>query len=624
MGTAVFSAAQSHISVPVDDSIYYILEQAQLRGICGPLPSVKPYSRNQVLDAIDEILAWDESLLVLPSKAFLKLSDREREILEAARKRYTVNGPEGFNLARGAYHFDLSTKKDGYRIAGNAGVGVESVNSMAAGDTKAFGTDTWFSFFLNGDLGENFSYDFNFRCGIMLAERSMPGEGWAFYTDDPATGSVPPGITPEPYNIQHEVNAYQQPKAFFPYTYRRQWDGFIFAFGEEVSAGNMINWPNVLSSGTAIISELSGAAFDGVLSYRFGRIRREWAGATGGGSLVFNGYARPFVAFEATYHPASWFSFSSLTGGLEYYNEKGISESAWTFQNLFSIEQVEFNYKNFVHFDIGSTVVYPKRFELGYIFPINNNFMYQNNIGDFDNMSLFFDLAFQYPGLGGIWFSAYADEVEASSIMKAFTLDRNMFALQAGAKIIIPHLPFTTIIMSYTKIEPYCYTHTRNFFPWYNSDQNFSGGGDNKPMETSYTNNGVGIGYYLPPNSDEFKIRLETRPFVNTVLSFQYQLIRHGAEYGSGQVDGSSYQSELWSSGRGSITKDFLNDGAYEWINVFKLGAGYSFTKIPLSVYAETGVVTTRWEDRRSGHTTDEYNDAFSFIFTLGMKYSIR
>ena len=47
---------QTHMAVPLGDPVYHVLEQAQLRGLCGFLPSVKPYSRAMVVSIINEIL----------------------------------------------------------------------------------------------------------------------------------------------------------------------------------------------------------------------------------------------------------------------------------------------------------------------------------------------------------------------------------------------------------------------------------------------------------------------------------------------------------------------------------------------------------------------------------------
>ncbi|MDR0761042.1 MAG: hypothetical protein LBF74_13205, partial [Treponema sp.] len=53
-GSGFLLSAQNHVSVPLDDPIYYVLEQAQMRGLCPPLPEVKPYSRSVILSAVKE------------------------------------------------------------------------------------------------------------------------------------------------------------------------------------------------------------------------------------------------------------------------------------------------------------------------------------------------------------------------------------------------------------------------------------------------------------------------------------------------------------------------------------------------------------------------------------------
>jgi hypothetical protein len=290
---------------------------------------------------------------------------------------------------------------------------------------------------------------------------------------------------------------------------------------------------------------------------------------------------------------------------------------------------VELNYKNYFHIDFGSSVVWPKRFELGYIFPLLDNFFYQNNIGDFDNMAIHLNVKGQYPGIGKLWVSFFLDEMEISSMGSAFDLDRHMFAYQAGAQGFLPFLSFTSLTVSYTKIEPYNYTHNnRTISPWYND-----------PMETAYVNSGVGLGYYLPPNSDEIKVRFDTRPLAQTAAHLQYQLIRHGADYGRHQVDGSSLVSELDPSGRSwkeSLRKNFLHDGAYQWLHIVKIGAEHKLKNLPLTIFGETGVAYSYFTDIGDSdymvyHPTPEdetprttagssYPKSTAFILTLGFK----
>jgi hypothetical protein len=332
--------------------------------------------------------------------------------------------------------------------------------------------------------------------------------------------------------------------------------------------------------------------------------------------------ARPFLGFETEFNPVSWFGIASMTGALEYYNREGIKESAGAFQNLFSVTMLQFRYKNYVFFDMIDAVVYPKRFELGYISPITNSFFYQNNIGDFDNMAITLNLKAQYPGLGNIWFSFFVDEMNLISEWR--TLDRQMVAMQGGMNVALPFLSFSSLKLSYTKINPYCYTHNRNYNPWY---------GDMR-METAYVNNGVSLGYYLPPNSDEILVKFKTMPVHNVNTHIQYQLIRHGADFGSNAIDGSNLLSELDTDGRNSnpvLKRFFLHDGAYQWMHIVKVGAEWNLSRLPIALYGETGVnlsyFTNTKEDANAGKShpysivdTSEYPKSTAFIVSLGIK----
>jgi hypothetical protein len=329
------------------------------------------------------------------------------------------------------------------------------------------------------------------------------------------------------------------------------------------------------------------------------------------------------MAMEATFSPFDWLGLSALTGVLEYYSTNG-RDSAMLNQNAFSQAIFEFNYKNYFHFDVGSSAIWPKRFELGYIFPLNSNFFYQNNIGDFDNMSLTVNMRGQLPGMGTAWASFYADEFDLSTKSNFFKLDRNMYAFQLGTNIRLPVFSFSSLTVSITKIEPYCYTHTRIFVPWYGTDAN----GAPLPMEQAYTNNGENLGYYLPPNSAELLVKFESMTGPRTKMRAQYQLVIHGADFGGSAVDGSSLLSELDPDGRN--TKDqskkfFLQDGAYQWQNVFKIGAEHSLAKykVPINLFGEIGIVHSFFTNI-DGAANSGSKSAFSIIDTSDYPQSTR
>ena len=601
-------AAQTHLAVPLGDPVYHTLEQAQMRGLCGFLPSAKPYSRAMVLSTIEGILANNET------RRFGKLTEAEREVLEQFQKRFKPDR-NGLDLLRGSYSTE-HTWDDVY-FSSELGFGADF--TFAGGyypDSGDFYKDIDLRFIVSfgGDLGKNTSYDLTLTGGFFKSPRTLLGYYNTYYED----------FIDKDDSVNQFLPAYSEPLAYFPYTYKKHWDGFVW-YITDISNSGQEGWPNELSIGYSMLPELAGIFFNGHVSYRFARLDREWAGMTNNGSLVLNQSAQPFVAIETTITPFNWLSVSSLTGVLEYYKTAGLKESAENFQNAFSIVMLEINYEKYMHIDFGSSVVWPKRFELGYIFPFADNFLYQNNIGDFDNMALFFNILGQYPGLGKLWFSLFLDEANPAS-GKLFNLSRQMFAFQFGTSVHIPWLAFSSATLSYTKVEPYNYTHTREFLPWY---------GD-RIMEQNYVNGGKSLGHYIPPNSDEILVRLESMPTTQSLVRLQYQLIRHGADYGSGAVGGSSLWSELDPSGRDTkpnLRKYFLEDGAYQWMHIFKIGGEYSFTgfNVPVKLFGEVGGVYSYFTnidgEPNSGSpssykviNTPEYPHSLGFIAVLGVR----
>ena len=613
-------AAQSHISVPLDDPIYYVIEQAQLKGLCPVLSEAKPYSQHKIKGIINTILSAEAE------SPWASLTASERSILQQTLASFEKQ--EGWNWLTGETYQEHTTKS-GITMTFNAGASWQSVASGSyefLGKDFSWGTDNWGVVFVGGDMGSAFSWNFSAGGGLMRAPRQELGTAYTFYE-----GFENKDIDPARKDQNKEYIAFSEPISFFPYTYQKNWDGSIFK-GDNLSSSGFYEWPYGISFGYQMNGEAAVSLLDDAIYVRAGRLQREWAAGTNGSSLALNATARPFFGLEANFEPFSWLRMATLTGILEYYNMKGISISSATFQNAFAISMAEANYKNFLQFSLGSSAVFPKRFEIGYSFPLLSRFFYQNNVGDFDNLALFATLILQYPGIGKIWGSAYVDEMDLSS-PEFFSQDRNMYAFQFGASasIPIPKLAFSNFTLQYTKIEPYVYTHQLVKTPWY----------DDTWMEEAYMNNGVSLGYYLPPNSDELKLRFESSVIGKGVFRFhaQYQMVRHGAEHGSRAVDGSGLNSQLDTTGRNDkegkpeLWKYFLHDGAYQWQHIFKVGGSFDMQglAIPLKLFCDLGVVYSYYTDidgkPNSGQRYDihkintaEYPTQTQFITTVGFK----
>jgi len=610
----VFNAAvfaQTHASVPFENQIYYILEQAELRGLCSPLSGVRPYAQSIVVSAIREILDSENNA---------RLKSAEREILEQYLEKFS-RPKTGIDWRRGAFYGETFVGED-TRISANLGLsanfeGSTGIYSYTSDNENFFGTEIWPEIYLNGDLGKNVSYNFNFAGGLIQVPRNELGDYWTYYDGFPTEEETTDDFA------NRQIPVFSEPLTHFPYSYRKRWDGSVFFLN---SLSSFSYWPGTIAGCYSLLSEISASFLDSKLNMRAGRLSHEWGSTPLGSSISINQAARPFFGIEASFSPVSWFSISSLTGALEYFNANGIKESSMNFQNFFSVNMLQFRYKNILFFDFTDAVVYPKRFEPAYMAPIINNFFYQNNVGDFDNMAMSFNLKAQYPGFGNVWVSFFMDEMNFLSDLS--TLDRQMFAWQAGLAFFLPFLSFSSIKLSYTAVNPYCYTHNRNFSPWY---------GDNR-METSYTNNGVGIGYYLPPNSDELLVKFDTMPAKNISTSLQYQMIRHGADFGPSAVDGSNFLSELggkiesvYRNSTPELKRFFLHDGAYQWMHIIKIGGEWTLEKAPISFFCEIGTVisyfTNTDEPANSGSAhpysiidTEPYLKSTAFIAKLGIR----
>jgi hypothetical protein len=483
------------------------------------------------------------------------LTANERRILLAAQQNFAL--PQtGFDLKRGAYYSE--TQNNGIKLSTDVALNWEMLFSNAFFPSQAdfrWGADVRVNGTVQGDMGNNFSYGFTIAGGI--ADR----------------------------------NAGAEPLAFFPYTFLRHWDGFVLNTASDQSDSRAL--PEGLCVGYAALPELSGSLLGGRMSYRWGRVLREWGGMSNGTSLTLNKNAQPFLALELSAAPLDWLIFSTLTGVLEQYPTEDSDSASVTNQNAFSITMMEINYKNIVHLDFGSSVVWAKRFELGYMFPLQDNFLHQINIAGLDNTSFFANLQGQYPGVAKLWVSGFWDEL--NSDLGIFDADKTIFAVQAGTTVLMPHISFGSLTLIYTKVKPYCYTSYTN--------------------AAAYVNAGESLGYYVPPGSDEALLRVDAMPDTDTKTHIQYQLIRHGAEGGSREVAGSSLRPPLGTHPQ--------NGDAYQWQHVFKLGAEHTIPqlKIPVQLVGDFGAVYSYFtESPYSILDTSEYPTSLRIITTIGIK----
>ncbi len=601
--------AQTNVTVSLDNDVYVLLQNIGLRGYCSPLSPVKPYTEKYIVEKLEEAAEYlDENF------------DEERL---SAQKKIIAEYLKRFEHEEGLKLAALSFRKEGDVFGIPVSIEInDNFNAELSGglynesDNNSFAFNIYNVVDFSGDLGEHISWRNQTFLGAARVPLKKIGKydiGYWYsstyntYTND--KGETAHNDYNKPCDQSPRTVKIFKNYSYLPYGYNKFWDGSVYDFEEGINAGGLGPWPNTASLAFGMKGEIRGVFLNDVIELAAGRINREWAGMDNGASLVLNAKARPFFAGEVIFRPFKWLSLKGMTGVLEMPNRGDMLSEAFYpvdedgkdtreklkentynddeykdyhyFQNAFSIGEVDIDFK-YLHLDFGSSCVWPKRFELGYSFPLIDRIVYQNDVGDYDNLALFGNMKIRYPGVGYGWFSFYLDELNAF-LTKFWKNTRAMYAFQLGAKLALPEaIPYGTFSFRYTRVEPFCYTHQSiNGTPWYNGYIN-----------ENYSNNGYNLGYYLQPNSDEILLKVDCKPNASSNAAFQYQLIRHGADFGPQSIPGSNLYSELPRRGRGDLRKNFLFDGAYEWSHIWALSGSYKFnTKLPFTVFANAGVI---------------------------------
>lgn len=597
--------AQTYTTVDLTNDVYSLLSMCEEKNYCERLSSVKPYTESYILKILNQS---KDSILEKMQNDNSYISKTELESIEYYIS--TFEPKNGLNFSTLSYRYAPEDSQNSFEFSNRDELFVSS-GFYDDSELNSTGYEIFHNFDFVGDFTKYLSYRITGFIGATRMPLQQVGDdyliGYWWYDDWDYT-------TNGENNQKRTINTYRN-NSVLPYSYKKKWDGSIY-YLTNVSYSGLKGWAFEHSLGFGMYAELRTSLLNDKLNIGIGRINRDWASMDLNSSLVLNSNAAPFLGIDAKVDLFDWISFSTLTGVMEFPNAKHINANAWFyrdfdstyvdeetgeikyknhfstvdsyfFQNLYSVGMLDLNFK-YLQANFGSAVIWPKRFELGYMFPLVNHVVYQNSVGDFDNLALFGSIKGILPGIGNAWLSIYLDELSSfKSLLKfdVFKKTRDMFAYQAGTRINVPFLPFTSVSFRYTKIEPYCYTHQSTpRQPWYDYY-----------ISESYTNNGKSLGYYLEPNSDEIFVRVESKPLPTATFGLQYQLIRHGADYGSGAVPGSSIWSELPvpSELRNSFYKYFLHDGTYEWTHTIALDASYIIkqSKIPLQIYGGIGYV---------------------------------
>lgn len=509
--------------VPLNNPVYQLIEYFEAKGDLGFMPQAKPYTKVYIVNLLNSLSAKDN------------LSAKDKKIVN----RYLSDFMEDTN---GLTIYKQATKNTFALI----GFSADASGRAGMGDNGTWSTSLIGEPFLSGDLGEHWT----FTGGMGLAvERLTPDIFYQSYTRDKKV------VFPNE-SVGYSYLPYQ-------FNFETMW-AHVLASGTE-GEGKPVK--DELTAGMIYHTELNGSWLDGAFQVNVTNQRRAWGHDED--NLVLSSTARRFPGIELKIHPASWIRYSYLTGSLfSYANQRtSYKEGIYGYdlgqvQKMFSFQMLEIIPTRWLQFTASGGNIWSKRLELAYLVPFVMPHFTQIDVGDHDNLSMYFDVATLIPTFGKLWGGFFVDEFSFTTSGDLLKMPRNRYAWQLGWKtdLLSGLIPGTTSTLKYTRLTPFVYTH----YP----DARFNTFGD-RPNDMTYTHDEFNLGFNLPPNSAELQWKLVNIAVPDLVLSLDNRLVMHGtndlASTNVYQIYGDVNRHQLGTDIYQYPLLNFTKDGIYDW-----------------------------------------------------------
>lgn len=552
--------------VPLSNPVYQLLDYLETAGKLGFLPQAKPYTRIYIAELLSGLQNSDQ------------LDDREKTLVARNLKDLTVdtNG--------------LTVYKDsGKNTFALAGFSAETSVRSGMGDNGTWGTSLIGEPYLSGDLGEHVSFNAGIGLGI---EKLTPDLFYQSYTKG--------GQVVFPYeNIGYSYLPYQ-------FNFETMW-AHVLAEG---TSGEGKPVRDKITAGIIYHTELAGSWFDGTVQLGVHNQRRAWGHDQS--NLVLSSTARRFPGVELKIQPAKWIRYSYLVGSLfSYANQDSVYRydiygyDLGQVQKNFTYHLIEFMPSKWLQISAGGGNIWSKRFELAYLVPFVMPHFTQIDVGDHDNLTMYFDVAGLIPSVGKVWGGFFIDEFSFTETKNLLKMPRNRYAWQLGWKtnLLSEVIPGTTSTLKYTRLTPFVYTH----YP----ETDFNTFGSNRALDMTYTHDEFNLGFYLPPNSGELNWKLVNVAVPDLVLSLENRLVIHGTNDLDNtdpyQITGDIYRYQMGTDVYKYPLLNFTKDGIYDWTVSSEIKFDWKLRNSGLLNYyrlvGSLGYAKTTWKANNIGVT---------------------
>lgn len=307
--------------------------------------------------------------------------------------------------------------------------------------------------------------------------------------------------------------------------------------------------------------------------------------------------AYPYLRFD--YQPLKWLSFhyshawlnSNLIDSAKTYPTGtpgnpfgGVRE--FYIQKFMAMHSIQFTPAKGLDVALGESIIYSDRMEIGYLIPVlffklYDNIANNNNINAGSNGQLFLQVSSRnnLPNTH-LYGTLFIDEIKAGSIFDK-SKSRNQLGYTLGASVTDAFVPYLTLGMEYTRINPFVY---RNLIPAQN-----------------YSNHDYLLGDWMGNNADRLIYTAKYNPLPKLKCLVRYQSIRKG---GPGTLNQQYFQQPQPSFlfDLQSKQKEWYFQVSYQWAN---------------QVVLQTGLSSLNIDDVTSGKTSR------TKLFSLGITYGL-
>lgn len=542
--------SSSLATVPISSPVYPLLESIYIKMGSEGITAVKPYTQSYIIEQLQKAVQHRELF-----------SDAERTIIE---KQLEKLKPDDISLFKDGAIQTLDTDSGLYNRIGAALFSRLQADPLLINSSESIDSRNGIECYLTGGIDDLLTY----RMSATIRYDVLDSQAW---------------ILPQDFFWPNEG---------FYMSYKGSGDGTNVVYGDGIGMGYN-TYP-----------EATLSLMDNRLQFRWGMFPRQWG--FGDGSLVLSETAKPFDAIEAAFQFTNWISYAFITGTLTDWHSPG--EDSFSndnnFQNMFTTKRVELKPLSGLRLSLFETCVWIKRFELGYLNPFMITTLYQNILGDWDNMFAGAEFEWLTPAATRLYGTFMVDEMNSTNPLYWFKQARNMFALQAGIETSPAYIGLSTLGLQYTRIEPFFYTHYMVSYPSYDT-----------AMNTCYQNKDVNLGYYLAPNSDELLLSFKTSQIPDYFGEIKLRYLRHSGQYGDdiqeniiyAVIDHPNYYSYTYGE------KDFINT-LIEQRFIGELYLEHAFEHTPIQVFVNYGV--SFWREREvTEWYTSEYTGSSIIIY---------